>query len=239
MFLFDLTLETPAENVALDEALLEQSEAGEETWECLRLWESPRPMVVVGRSSQASVEVDLDACRRREIAVVRRTSGGAAIVAARGCLMYALVLDYRSRPELRSLDVAHRFVLESTLAALRPLVPGIARRGTSDLAIGDLKFSGNSVRCKRNTLLYHGTILYAFDLSLIGELLPMPPRQPDYRHGRPHGAFVTNLPASRQAIREALIAGWQAEAATIDWPRERLRELVERRYANDEWNFQR
>ena len=123
-------------------------------------------------------------------------------------------------------------------ARLRPLVPGAARRGTSDLAIGELKFSGNSVRCKRNTLLYHGTILYDFDLSLIGELLPMPPRQPDYRQGRPHGAFVTNLPASREAIREALIAAWQADATT-DWPRERLRELVERRYGSDEWNFQR
>ncbi len=239
MFLFDLTLETSAENVALDEALLEQAEASDETWECLRLWESARPMVVVGRSSQASVEVDLDACRRREIAVLRRASGGAAIVAARGCLMYALVLSYRARPELRSLDAAHRFVLESMLAALRPLVPGIARRGTSDLAVDELKFSGNSVRCKRNTLLYHGTILYDFDLSLIDELLRMPPRQPDYRQGRTHAAFVTNLPASSAAIREALVATWQAEATTTDWPRERLRELVERRYSNDEWNFQR
>jgi len=238
MFLFDLTLETPAENVALDEALLDEAEASEEPWECLRLWESTRPMVVVGRSSQAAVEVNLDACQRRKTAVLRRTSGGAAIVAARGCLMYALVLSYRARPELRSLDAAHRFVLESMIAALRQLAPGAARRGTSDLAIGDLKFSGNSVRCKRNTLLYHGTILYDFDLSLIGELLSMPPRQPDYRQGRPHEAFVTNLPASREAIREALVAAWHADATT-DWPRERLRELVEGRYSKDEWNFQR
>jgi lipoate-protein ligase A len=238
MFLFDLTLETPAENVALDEALLEQAEASEGPWECLRLWEATRPVVVVGRSSQTSVEVDLDACRRREIDVLRRTSGGAAIVAAPGCLMYALVLSYRARPELRSLDVAHRFVSESMLTALRPLVPGVARRGTSDLAVGEFKFSGNSVRCKRNTLLYHGTMLYAFDLSLIEELLPMPPRQPDYRQGRSHRAFVTNLPASRESIRAALMASWQAQDL-IDWPRERVRDLVERRYAQDEWNFQR
>jgi lipoate-protein ligase A len=195
-------------------------------------------MVVVGRSSQVAVEVDLEACRRREIPVLRRTSGGAAIVAARGCFMYALVLSYRARPELRSLDAAHRFVLESALTALRPLVPGVTRRGTSDLAIDELKFSGNSVRCKRNALLYHGTILYDFDLSLIGELLRMPPRQPDYRQGRRHHAFVTNLPASGAAIREALITAWQPDATT-DWPGERLGELVEQRYAKDEWNFQR
>jgi lipoate---protein ligase len=238
MILFDLTLETPAENVALDEALLEEAEARREPRECLRLWESLEPVVVLGRSSQAAIEVDLPACRRRNVAVLRRASGGAAIVAGPGCLMYALVLNYRSRPQLRSLDAAHRFVLESIVGALRPLVPEIARRGTSDLAIGDLKFSGNSVRCKRDTLLYHGTILYDFDLSLVDELLPMPPRQPDYRQGRPHRSFVTNLPVSRTAVREALVSGWQAEAAS-DWPRQRTRELVERRYRLDDWNLQR
>jgi lipoate-protein ligase A len=239
MILFDLTLETPAENVALDEALLEEAEARGEPRECLRVWESPEPVVVLGRSSQAAVEVDLPACRHRNVAVLRRASGGAAIVAGPGCLMYALVLSYRVRPELRSLDAAHRFVLESIVSALRPLVPGIARRGTSDLAIGDHKFSGNSVRCKRDTLLYHGTILYDFDLSLVDELLPMPPRQPDYRQGRPHRAFVVNLRANRAALCEALVRGWQAEAAASDWPRQRTRELVERRYALDDWNLQR
>ncbi len=239
MILFDLTLETPGENVALDEALLDEAEAGGEPRECLRLWESPEPVVVLGRSSQASLEVDLSACRRRNVTVLRRASGGAAIVAGPGCLMYALVLSYRARPELRSLDAAHRFVLDSIADSLGSLVPGIARRGTSDLAIGDLKFSGNSVRCKRNTLLYHGTILYDFDLSLVDALLPMPPRQPDYRLGRPHRAFVANLPASREALRDALVNGWQAEATASDWPRERTRELVERRDATDEWNLQR
>ena len=128
MILYDLTLETPAENVALDEALLEQCDAGDAAGECLRLWESPEPLVVVGRGSQVPLEVDVETCRLRRIPVLRRASGGAAIVAGRGCLMYGLVLSYRSRPELRSLDVAHRFVLETIAAALQPIVPGVARR---------------------------------------------------------------------------------------------------------------
>ena len=48
----DLTLPTAAENVALDEALLELAEAGAGHDEYFRLWESPEPCVVVGRSSQ-------------------------------------------------------------------------------------------------------------------------------------------------------------------------------------------
>ena len=36
--------------------------------------------------------------------------------------------------------------------------------GTSDFTIGDLKFSGNSMRARHNPFLYHGTILYNFPL---------------------------------------------------------------------------
>src|SRR5580698_6741719 len=111
MQLLDFTLPTPAENLALDEALLEQAEAGSEPSEVLRLWESPQMVVVVGRSSQVPVEVDLAACRTDGLSILRRTSGGLSIVAGPGCLMYSLVLSYENRPHLRSLDTAHRFVL--------------------------------------------------------------------------------------------------------------------------------
>ena len=76
----DLTLPTPAENLALDEALLEEAESAARPTETLRIWEPSEPMVVVGRSSQAGVEVRLDRCCELGIPVLRRTSGGAAIV---------------------------------------------------------------------------------------------------------------------------------------------------------------
>ena len=57
----DLTLPTAAENLALDEALLEEAEAAPPL-ETLRLWESPQPLVVIGRSSRVGTEVEVDAC---------------------------------------------------------------------------------------------------------------------------------------------------------------------------------
>jgi lipoate-protein ligase A len=249
MQLVDLTLDSPEENLALDEALLEGAEQADQPRELLRLWESHVPMVVVGRSSQVNLEVNLSACQARGVRVLRRTSGGAAIVAGPGSLMYAVVLSYELRPALRSLDEAHRFVLETHLAALRPLAPQVARRGTSDLALQDaasgtsaaLKVSGNSVRCKRRHFLYHGTLLYDFDLSAIGELLLMPPRQPAYRQGRPHNTFVANLPIDRDALRGALVKTWDAKTADADWqwPHERVEQLVVSRYGLDAWNLQR
>ncbi len=126
--------------------------------------------------------------------MLRRPSGGAAIVAGPGCLMYALVLSYRLRPRLRVLSEAHRWVLGTLAGALGAFAPGVECRGTSDLAIGGRKFSGNSARCRRNHLLYHGTLLYDFPLELVERCLAMPPRMPDYREGRRHESFVTNLP---------------------------------------------
>jgi lipoate-protein ligase A len=235
MRLLDLTLPTPEENLALDEALLEEAEASGGPRETLRLWESQRPLVVIGRSSRIEVEVRRDQCEGLRIPVLRRISGGAAIIAGSGCLMYALVLSYRLRPSLRAIDAAHRFVLGTIAAALGRLVPGVERQATSDLAIAGQKFSGNSVRCKRDHMLYHGTLLYDFPLELIARLLTMPPRQPDYRQKRGHESFVTNLPLARTAIREALVTAWQATEPCPEWPRAAMARLVVERYAEREW----
>jgi len=244
----DLTLGSASENVALDEALLEAAEAASTaaTWVgsstgadgILRFWEPSQPMVVVGRSSRTADEARLEECARINAAVVRRSSGGASIVSGPGCLMYALVLSYQEFPQLRSIDVAHRFVLAKMVAGLQSLAPAVACRGTSDLVSGDRKFSGNSVRCKRNHLLYHGTLLYDFDLSLVERLLKTPPRQPDYRAGRSHGQFICNLPATADQLRAAISAAWQADESIDAWPQAETARLVAEKYSRDVWNLE-
>lgn len=232
----DLTLPTPAENLALDEALLEEAEADGAVGEVLRFWESPQPFVVVGRSSRVEVEVNRDACRAAGIPVLRRVSGGAAVVAGPGCLMYAMVLSYERHPECRQLGNAHRYVLERLASGLKPLAPRVQCRGTSDLAIGELKFSGNSARCRRRYFLYHGTLLYDFPLALVERCLGTPPRMPDYRQKRSHGQFVTNVPLDAETIRRSIITACEANSLLTDWPRDRMAQLVAEKYSRSEWN---
>ena len=244
----DLTLPTPAENLALDEALLEWAESGGPDLEFVRLWESTTPLVVVGRSSRVDQEVDTAACRARGIPILRRSSGGAAIVAGPGCLMFAVVLSYRLRPELRDIRRAHQFVLGRLTDALRPhLSPmaDVAQAGTSDLVLFDRqgnlpprKFSGNSLRARRTHLLYHGTLLYNFDLSLITKCLTMPPRQPDYRGARSHGDFLANLPLPRPALIQAVDRAWPTSEPLLRLPQERVDNLVADRFSRDEWNLE-
>ena len=107
-------------------------------------------------------------------------------------------------------------MLGKLAAACRGCCPGISRQGISDLAWQDRKFSGNSLRVKRDHILYHGTLLYDFPLPLIGELLATPPRQPVYRQWREHDAFVINLPLTREPLRRAVIDAWQAHESLTE-----------------------
>ena len=127
MQLLDLTLDTPAENVAIDEALLDAAEADPRSHgEVLRLWEPSEMMVIVGSSSRMADEVDLDACAKQGIPVLRRCSGGAAILTGPGCLMYAVVLSYQQRPQLKPIDQAHQFVLDTIAGALNKKNPDVS-----------------------------------------------------------------------------------------------------------------
>lgn len=256
MLRLDCTLPTAAENVALDEALLEWAEENSDA-EFLRTWESPHPVVVAGRSSRISQEIDRMACDERGIPIIRRSSGGAAIVTGPGCLMYAVVLGYAGRPELKDIGRAHRYVLERLTRALASYGLQTARAGTSDLviadcgfgvtdsrtpdwqtAIGSRKFSGNSLRAKRTHFLYHGTLLYDFDLALIATCLRMPPRQPDYRGARPHLDFVTNLPLTKQRLIEALDLAWPTTSELAEFPAQRVAHLVATQFTQPSWNFE-
>ncbi|MBB72982.1 MAG: lipoate-protein ligase A related protein [Planctomycetaceae bacterium] len=236
MQLLDLTLESPAANLALDEALLLRAAEPGMAGEVLRLWESTVPAIILGRSSRCDQEVDLSACQQRGIPVLRRCSGGASVVIGPGCLMYSLIVHYERQPQLRSITTAHDYVLDPLRRALSSLIPMVQRDGTSDLTLNGYKFSGNSLKCTSQSVLYHGTLLYDFPLSWISDLLLPAPRQPAYRESRDHANFVTNFPASRETLRHVLKNAWSADHELGDWPREITRRLQRDRYSCHNWN---
>jgi len=120
----DLTLRTPAENVACDEALLDYCDA---TRECgvLRFWEPKEHFVVVGYSNKVPLEVNVDACRKNGVVILRRCSGGGTVLQGPGCLNYSLVLRIDSDPALQTVTGTNRFVMERNRAALASLITTI------------------------------------------------------------------------------------------------------------------
>jgi lipoate---protein ligase len=235
MRLLDLTLPTPAENLALDEALLEAAEAGQ-GGETLRFWESPVPFVVLGYSNRADAEVNMPACLTAGVPVLRRASGGGTVVQGPGCLNYALVLS-SERTGLHSIPSANRVIMETNRAALQSLLPGkVAVQGHTDLTHDGRKFSGNAQRRKRVFLLFHGTILLDFDLPLVARLLHLPATQPAYRQSRPHADFIANVGLASSAVKSTLAAAWYARENPVDPPLASVAQLVAEKYSRDDWN---
>jgi len=228
----DLTLATIEENLALDEALLLQAE-DRQAGEVLRLWEWPVPAVVLGAGGKLAEDVDEERCGAEGVPIRRRSSGGGTVLLGRGCFCFSLVLRLARSPLLEQIRLSYRFILDEVLAALD--VPGAEVAGISDLAIAGRKFSGNAQQRKRDFILHHGTILYAFDLPRLSAYLQFPARQPEYRAGREHQSFVCNIGMDSAELRRRLCARWQATEMRTTWPAERVRQLVDQRYGVQEW----
>ena len=240
MKILDLTFPTPAENLAGDEALLQSAESGE-SGEVLRFWESPTHFVVVGYANKVATEVNVAACEARNVPILRRCSGGGTVVQGPGCLNYALVLRITDDRPTHSIQAANQFIMErnreAVTSALRTPHSTLRVEGHTDLAVGDLKFSGNSQRRQRNYLLFHGTFLLHFDLSLVSELLHLPSLRPAYRQSRPHDEFVTNLKLEATAIKQAIVKTWQARETLENVPLATINSLVRSKYERRDWNF--
>lgn len=233
----DLTFPTPAENLACDEALLDLCESvGAD--EILRFWESSTHFVVVGYGNKIDTEVDLAACNRDCIPILRRCSGGGTVLQGPGCLNYSLVLRIDSRHELENITSANCYIMKRNAAALSTVLgERVSVEGFTDLATGGRKFSGNAQRRKRTHLLFHGTFLLDFDLPLIARYLRAPSRQPDYRGSRSHSEFLRSVAVSREEIKRALLAEWKAGEALGAIPQNAIKTLVAEKYSRPEWNL--
>lgn len=246
MTLLNLTLPSPAENLALEEALLDAAEA-RQSGEVLRFWESSTHFVVVGYANKIASEVNIVACEAKGIPILRRCSGGGTVVQGPGCLNYAVILRITETGPTRSISTANQYVMERIRAGIQSAIghrpSAISVQGHTDLAIVTphaphptaLKFSGNAQRRRKNFLLFHGTLLLNFDLPLISELLHMPSLQPDYRDGRQHEQFITNLNFPAAVVKNAIAVEWQADKQNGQFPN--LPAALVAKYNSTEWNW--
>jgi lipoate-protein ligase A len=233
----DLTLPTPEENLALDEALLLTAEA-DGAVEYLRVWESPCYFVVLGKNCKVADDVRVENCRADRVPILRRVSGGGTVLQGPGCLNFSLVLGYERAAELKSVSGSFTYVLDRIRAALTWLGIDIQIAGT-DLMRGDRKVSGNCQRRQLTGFIHQGTILYRFDVPSVARYLFEPLRQPAHRARRDHIAFLTNLGVEPTPMRDRLQTVWQAADACDNRPMQLVTDLVQTRYRQQSWNLGR
>ncbi|HLI64080.1 MAG TPA: lipoate--protein ligase family protein [Terriglobales bacterium] len=194
-----------AENLAFDEALAKSASAcGRHV---LRFWWGGPPAVVMGSNEHAEQVVDAAACARLGVDVLKRCSGGGAVLQTSGVLNYSLVTP---APDHLNLKAGFRLGTDVICAVLAAFgITGVPQ-GTSDVAIGDRKISGNAQARRWKAMLVHGTLLVDFDFELAEAVLHHPPREPQYRRGRSHRDFLITLrelgiQADRRSIERVAI----------------------------------
>ena len=201
---------TAEQHLAEDRQLFQRVEEGAADYGW-RLWEMQTAAVVLGRFGNAARELFETRCQRDGVPVVRRFSGGGAVVVGRGCLNFAVALALPRHPEL--VDVGRSFSLILRQLAEALAIEGLSIAGGTDLVIGGRKVSGNAQRRGRRALLHHGTLLYDFDPMLAARYLREPRRQPEYREGRSHADFMGRLGVPRDLLtaRLAEAFGWRGQ----------------------------
>ncbi len=233
----DLTLPSPAANLACDEALLDLCENGFDH-EIIRFWQPKDHFVVLGYANKVGAHVNEAGCRSKQIPIVRRCSGGGTVLQGAGCLNYSLILKIQKAAAFLNITGTNACIMNAHREAMEQVLQKpVQVQGHTDLAVNRLKFSGNAQRRKRDFLIFHGTFLLDFDLELIEELLPIPSQQPSYRQNRSHAHFLLNLKIAPILIKEALRQTWNANESLDSVPEAAIEQLVRDKYSRAEWNL--
>ena len=179
---------TVAENLAIDDTLWRT--ARKRGRHLLRFWWGGPPAVVMGSSERLEQVVDAEACARMGVDVLKRSTGGGSVLQTGDVLNYSLITPAPANLDLKA---GFRPGIDLICAILGAF--GVVGRpeGTSDVAVGDRKISGNAQARRWKALLVHGTLLVDFDHDLAEAALKHPPREPAYRRSRPHRDFLVTL----------------------------------------------
>ena len=215
-----------AYNMAVDEELLARAQAGE-AMPVLRFYAWEPAAVSLGRFQNTKSSVNAEACRRLGFDIVRRVTGGRAVLHANE-LTYSIVArtDHALFPQtvlgtykviaaglvagLRLLGLPAEMVTrEDSHASLVQKHPKEASCFSSpswyEIVVQGRKIAGSAQRRAGGAFLQHGSILIGYDPQLEAAVIP----------GEPTGERVTsiqhelgrNVPAKE--IKSAILSGFQ------------------------------
>ena len=156
------------------------------------VWVPQKPIVVLGNSNQADLECDINHCEYLSIPILKRAGGGGTVVLHDGCVVVSIGAwmksSFRNDVYFESINQVIALILSSAFN-----LPPILQRGISDLAISEKKIAGTSLFRSKGYLLYQASILIESKIDLIETCLLHPTKEPEYRQGKPHRAFIAGL----------------------------------------------
>ena len=125
-----------------------------------------RPSVIVGRNQKIEAEVNTEYCRLHGIEVIKRISGGGTVYHDYGNINYSFIVDKTGSAVL---DRDFGTPLTAALASLG--IPTAVGARKELLTADGYKISGTAAHITRDSQLFHGTLLYRSDLTVLKKTL--------------------------------------------------------------------
>lgn len=158
-------------NMAIDEAILRRKSAGLAP-NTLRFYRWKPSAVSIGYFQTVEQEVNLNYCRRRNVDVVRRNTGGGAVFHDYdGELTYSLIVNQDERRIPNDILESYRVICGGIVEGLDRLGIKAEFKPINDIVVKGRKISGNAQTRRRRVVLQHGTVLLKVDVrSMFGAL---------------------------------------------------------------------
>lgn len=155
------------------------------------VWRPAETCIVLGSSNTTSTAVHVERAEADGIPVYKRPSGGQTVILTPETLVISIRFFSESLDNPR---IYFSKINRLIIAGLAEVGIGhLVEKGISDIAIGDRKILGSSIYRKKTMILYHAVLNVSESPGKISRYLKHPVREPEYRAGRDHGAFVTSL----------------------------------------------
>ncbi|MBR5014092.1 MAG: lipoate--protein ligase family protein [Bacteroidales bacterium] len=134
------------------------------------------PTVIIGRNQDLEAEVNMEYCRKHDVRVVRRKSGGGCVYSDMGNVMVSYI-SHRG-------DVSEIFerYLDAMADCLGSVGVEAIKSGRNDILVQGRKVSGNAFHQLPDRSIVHGTLLYDTDFDALEESI-RPPVEKLERHG--------------------------------------------------------
>ena len=173
-FTWEIVHEPPVSarmNLALDEVLTARVGEGRRN-PTLRLWEWNESAVVIGSFQSYRNEVDPEGAARHGFDVVRRISGGGAmLMAANSVVTYSLYVPASLVAGMTFAD-SYAYLDDWVLHALRALGIGATYQPLNDIASPSGKIGGAAQkRLANGGVLHHATLAYDMDGTVMTDVL--------------------------------------------------------------------
>ena len=235
---------SPRMNLALDEVLTARVGAGLRR-PTLRIWEWDESAVVIGSFQSYRNEVDPEGAAKHGFDVVRRISGGGAMLMAAGSIVtYSLYVPASLVAGMTFAD-SYAFLDDWVLQALRALGIDSTYQPLNDIASPSGKIGGAAQkRLAGGGVLHHATMSYDMDGQVMTEVLRIGREKLSDKGTTSAAKRVDPLRSQTGLSREAIIAKLKetfaslygaAEGHITDDEYAEAEALVASKFATDAW----